>query len=62
MASLLNIDQTQLSKIESGERIIFEDILLLLNNTSEDSNAEEIQTKIYQIGKKHQPVLKFCLV
>ena len=40
-------------KIDNENKTIFEDILNLLKQTNSDESSEEIQTKIYEIGKKH---------
>ena len=42
-------------KIDSENKIIFEDILTVLNyNIKHSSTAEEIQTLLYEVGKKHK--------
>tara|TARA_B100000989_G_scaffold56860_1_gene38483 strand:- start:296 stop:667 length:372 start_codon:yes stop_codon:yes gene_type:complete len=42
-------------KINSNNKEIFVDILKLLeNDINFDSSAEEIQTQLYEIGKKHK--------
>ena len=40
-------------KIDNHNKQIFEDIYNLLQNTNPSETSEEIQTKIYEIGKKH---------
>jgi len=40
-------------KLENENKQIFEDIKLLLETTNQESSAEEIQTQIYEIGKKY---------
>ena len=42
------------TKIESNNKIVFEDILDLLKNIKPNTSSEEIQTQIYEIGKKHK--------
>ena len=42
-------------KIDSNNKEIFVDILKLLeNDINSESSAEEIQTQLYEIGKKHK--------
>ena len=40
-------------KLENENRQIFEDIKLFLETTDHESSAEELQTQIYEIGKKY---------
>ena len=40
-------------KIDTSNKLIFEDILNFLSQINNDLTAEEIQTQIYEIGKKH---------
>ena len=40
-------------KIENSQEIIFKDLLNLLQKIDNNLTAEEIQTQIYEIGKKH---------
>ena len=40
-------------KINDENRKIFEDLLYLLKNIDKKLSSEEIQTQIYNIGKKH---------
>ena len=40
-------------KIDKENKIIFEDLYQLLINIDKKSTSEEIQTEIYEIGKKH---------
>ena len=39
--------------VNVNNKKIFEDLLKLLNNMSDRSTSEKIQTEIYEIGKKH---------
>ena len=42
-------------KVSSETKVIFEDIIYLLENkVTEKNDAEEIQTQLYEIGKKHK--------
>ena len=40
-------------KLENENRKIFEDLKLFLETTDHESSAEELQTQIYEIGKKY---------
>ena len=40
-------------KLENENKQIFEDIKLFLETTDHESSAEELQTQIYEIGKKY---------
>ena len=40
-------------KIDDTNKKIFEDLYQLLKNIDKNSTSEEIQTEIYEIGKKH---------
>ena len=40
-------------KIDDTNKKIFEDLYLLLKNIDNNSTSEEIQTEIYEIGKRH---------
>jgi len=49
------LPQKKYLKVSEKEKIIFEDILdLLENHTDYKDTAEEIQTKLYEIGKKYE--------
>ena len=39
--------------VKTNTKKVFEDLLNLLKNMNEASTSEEIQTEIYEIGKKH---------
>ena len=47
------LPKKQYIKINDENKKIFEDILETLNNINNSSSSEEIQTLIYEIGKKH---------
>ena len=49
------LPQKKYAKIDESNKKIFEDLYSYLSNTNSNISSEEIQTEIYNIGKKHFP-------
>ena len=47
------LPQKKYAKIDENNKKIFEDLYSYLSNTNSNISSEEIQTEIYNIGKKH---------